>query len=204
MQTEHVAACEILDEEYSILSNSLPHDDNIYKFGRIGHHKIVIACLPRGKYGLTSAASVAKDMHRSFPSIRFGLMVGIGGGAPSPKHDIRLGDVVVSSPVGRNGGVIYYEFGKAMQNQKFEQTGALNAPPRMLLNALTVIATQHERKGHRIAESISRMVGRNRRLRKKYQRPEPGTDRLYESNFIHPDPESACEVVCSAEISTAQ
>ena len=36
-------------------------------------------------------------------------MVGIGGGAPSSKHDIRLGDVVVSSPVGRTGGVIHYE-----------------------------------------------------------------------------------------------
>ena len=91
--------------------------------------KVVIACLPIGKYGLTSAASVAKDMLRSFPSIRFGMMVGIGGGVPSLKHDIRLGDVVVSSPVGRTGGVIYYEFGKTIQNQKFERTGALDAPP---------------------------------------------------------------------------
>ena len=32
---------------------------------------------------------MAKDMRRSFPSIQFGLMVGIGGGAPSLKHDIR-------------------------------------------------------------------------------------------------------------------
>ena len=197
VQTEYVAACEILDE-YSILSNSLAHDDNIYTFGRIGHHKIVIACLPRGKYGLTSAASVAKDMLRSFPSIRFGLVVGIGGGAPSLKHDIRLGDVVVSSPVGRTGGVIYYEFGKMIQNQRFEQTGALDAPPQMLLAALNVIAAQHELKGHRIAESVSKMIERNPRLQ-KYQRPELGTDRLYKSDFIHPDPEAACEEVCSAE-----
>ena len=46
------------------------------------------------------------------------------------------------------------------------------------------------------------MVERNPRLRKKYQRPDPGTDRLYKSSFIHPDPEHACEKVCSAE--TAQ
>lgn len=35
---------------------------------------------------------------RSFLNIRVGLMVGIGGGAPSQKHDIRLGDIVVSAP----------------------------------------------------------------------------------------------------------
>jgi nucleoside phosphorylase len=202
VQTEYVVACEILDEEYPPLPRSSPYDDNIYTFGRIGHHKVVIACLPRGKYGLTSAGSVAKDMRRSFPSIRFGLMVGIGGGVPSPKHDIRLGDVVVSSPVGRTSGVIYYEFGKTIQNQKFERTGALDAPPLFLLIALSVIGGRHERKGHRMVECVSQMVERNPRLRKKYQRPDSGTDRLYKSSFIHPNPELACEKVCSAE--TAQ
>jgi hypothetical protein len=33
-------------------------------------------------------------------------------------------DVVAGSPVGRTGGVIHYEFGKTIQNQKFERTGA--------------------------------------------------------------------------------
>lgn len=54
-------------------------------------------------------------------------MVGIGGGAPSGKHDIRLGNVIVNSPVGWTGGVIHYEFGKTIQNKKFERTGALDA-----------------------------------------------------------------------------
>ena len=36
-------------------------------------------------------------MLHSFPNARIGLTVGIGGGAPSPKHDIRLGDIVVSA-----------------------------------------------------------------------------------------------------------
>jgi hypothetical protein len=127
------------------------HDNNTYTFGRIGHHNIVIACLPKGKYGLTSAASVARDMLRSFTSIRFGLMVGIGGDAP--KHDIRLGDVVVSSPVGRMGGVIHYGFGKTIQNQKFERTGALDAPPMMLLTALNEIEARYERVGGRDAST---------------------------------------------------
>jgi hypothetical protein len=123
-------------QEYPVPATSPLHDNNTYTFGRIGHHNAVIACLPKGKYGLTSAASVARDMLRSFTSIRFGLMVDIRGGAPSPKHDIRLDNVVVSSPVSRMGGVVHYEFSKTIQNQKFERTGALNAPPTMLLAAL--------------------------------------------------------------------
>jgi nucleoside phosphorylase len=43
-------------------------------------------------------------------------MVGIGGGVPSSKNDIRLGDVVVSVPAGRYPGVIQYDMGKALAN----------------------------------------------------------------------------------------
>jgi nucleoside phosphorylase len=198
VQTEYVVACELLDEEYPPLAVSSPRDNNTYTFGRIGHHNIVIACLPKGKYGLTPAASVAKDMFHSFPAIRFGLMVGIGGGAPSAKHDIRLGDVVVSSPVGRTGGVIHYEFGKTIQNQKFKRTGSLDAPPAKLLTALNVVSALHERKGHRIAQSVDDMIRKNPRLRKKYQQPPSEADRLYESSFIHPEPERGCAEVCRA------
>jgi hypothetical protein len=67
-------------------------------------------------------------MH-SFPNIRIGLMVGIGGGAPSPKHDIRLGDIVVSAPRDGKGGVFQYDLGKIIQDQSFRPTGFLNQPP---------------------------------------------------------------------------
>jgi|SRR5271155_3120214 len=79
VQTEYVITCEFLGEEYPTLPTSSLHDNNTYTFGHIGHHNVVIACLPKDKYGLISAASVAKDMLRRFPSIRFGMMVGIGG-----------------------------------------------------------------------------------------------------------------------------
>lgn len=91
---------------------------------------MVIGCLPHGRYGISSAAIVAKDMIRSFPSLKFALMVGIGGGAPTPERDIRLGDVVVSVPQGRLGGVIQYDFGKRLSGGRFQQTGQMNSPPR--------------------------------------------------------------------------
>jgi hypothetical protein len=69
---------------------------------------------PSGVTGTISAASVATQMLSTFTGLRFGLMVGIGGGVPSEKHDIRLGDVVVCKPIGSFGGVIQYDFGKTV------------------------------------------------------------------------------------------
>lgn len=106
MKTEYVAACELLDEEHPPLPTVSSHDSNAYTLGRIGDHYVVVACLPKGVYGIVSAATVAKDILRSFESIRIGLMVGIGGGAPSQTHDIRLGDVVIGCPMERTGGVL--------------------------------------------------------------------------------------------------
>ncbi|GAM42304.1 hypothetical protein TCE0_044r16159 [Talaromyces pinophilus] len=69
-------------------------------------------------------------------SLRIGLMVGIGGGAPSVQNDIRLGDIVVSGPEGSSGGVIQHDMGKIGKNGKIQRTGSLNSPPKSLLNAL--------------------------------------------------------------------
>jgi nucleoside phosphorylase len=195
---EYVVACEFLDEDHPPLPSQSPYDGNAYTPGRIGEHNVIIASPPKGKYGLTSAATVAKDMLRSFSSIRFGLMVGLGGGAPSAKHDIRLGDVVVSSPIGRMGGVIYYEFEKAMQERKFQHTGSLESPPPALLTALNKISMQHERKGHNIARSVSEMVARNPRLKRKYERPDVKDDRLYEATYVHADADKDCRTACSS------
>lgn len=195
IDTERIAACELLDGEHPPLS-SHPHDNNAYSFGRIGSHNIVIAGLPKGKYGVFSAANVAKDLRRSFPSIRIGLMVGIGGGAPSEKHDIRLGDVVVSSPVGETGGVVHYDFGKLIQDKKFQHNGSLNAPPTALLTALHNISAYHARKGHRIRESVAAMVEQNPRLRKQYEYPGANEDRLYAANYVHVHTGQPCGMVC--------
>jgi hypothetical protein len=45
-------------------------DHNTYTLGSIGKHNIVIACLPKGKLGTGSAATVATQMVGTFPSTR--------------------------------------------------------------------------------------------------------------------------------------
>jgi hypothetical protein len=93
---------------------------------------VIIACLPAGVPGLAAAATVAKDTLRTFQNLRFGLLVGIGGGIPDRETGIgiRLGDVVVSQPSATSGGVIQFDKGKAEEEGQFVRTGALNAPPR--------------------------------------------------------------------------
>lgn len=83
--TEYIAAQCFLDERHKPPASVAVSDNNHYTLGRMGEHNVVIAVLPDGEYGLSSAATVAKDMRHSFRNVRIGLMVGIGGGAPSDK-----------------------------------------------------------------------------------------------------------------------
>ena len=196
VETEYVVACELLDKEHA----TAYHDEhNQYTCGRMGSHNVVLACLPSGKYGIASATSVAQNMLRSFPSIRFGLMVGIGGGAPCQKTDIRLGDVVVSKPVGRTGGVIHYDFGKLNQNKVFERTGSLNSPPSLLLSAVQKLVSNHKRRGHKIAETLEEMIQRNPRLKRYYAKPDSKADILYEPRFRHLHQGHTCRGFCNTK-----
>ncbi|KAM0477487.1 hypothetical protein ACHAPX_005800 [Trichoderma viride] len=107
LDVELAASMAMLDNELP----SLPQpegDTNTYILGRIGQHNVVLTCLPSGTTGTNAASNAATNMLRSFPNIRLGFMVGIGGGAPNvpsddPCKDIRLGDVVVSCPSANSG-----------------------------------------------------------------------------------------------------
>lgn len=175
---ELVAAQEMLDEEHETPSNN-GYNTNVYTCGRVGKHNVVIACLPEGQMGTNSAAMVANQMEIAFTSVRFGLMVGIGGGVPSEDVDIRLGDVVVSKPYNDHGGVVQYDYGKATPSG-FKRTGSLNAPPTILLNAVTALRAIHIRGRGTMMEHLSRLeqIGRFRRNR-------AGPDILFEATYSH-------------------
>src|SRR5947207_10655834 len=80
LEVEQVAALEMLDEEHERLPQ-LPTDHNVYSLGSIGGHNVVVAGLPTP--GNNSAAAVVTQMRTRFPNLRFGLLVGIGGGVPA-------------------------------------------------------------------------------------------------------------------------
>jgi nucleoside phosphorylase len=195
--TEYVAAKAFLDREHENLEYGPANDNNIYTLGEMGKHNVVITQLPKGEYGIAAAASTARDMVRTFPNIRIGFMVGIGGGAPSKKHDIRLGDVVVSTPHDGNGGLFQYDFGKTIQDQEFRITGFLDQPPGLLRAAMGDIEAEYEMEGHQLNKIIDSVLEKRPRLRKKYNRPGLSSDWLYQSHIVHPsNDEKSCEAVC--------
>ena len=91
-----LAAQAFIDKQYGRPEELVPDDNDNYSLVEIGGHEIAIAVMTDGEYGISSAASVARDMLHSFSSIRIGLMIDIGSGAPSQKHYIRLGVVSAS------------------------------------------------------------------------------------------------------------
>ncbi|KAF3805672.1 Regulatory protein AfsR [Colletotrichum gloeosporioides] len=175
---ELAAASGMMDEEYAQL-DSRPNDSNRYTYGRIGVHNIVVACLPAGQMGTNSAATVASQMRSSFESLRFGLLVGIGGGVPNLEDDvdIRLGDVVISQPSGQYGGVIQYDFGKTGADGRIARIGSLNAPPTILLNALSHLRANDILDKTKINEYLLELLS----SKPKFASPGPDNDVLYEA-----------------------
>ncbi|KAL6691296.1 putative wd40 protein [Trichoderma pleuroticola] len=193
IHTELVAALALLDERLDRPKGLDPNDSNNYELGKISNHYVAIACLPDGEQGIAAAAGAATNLLRSFPNIRFGLMVGTGGGAPTSHHDIRLGDVVVSTPRDGKGGVFQYDFGKTMQNQAFVETGFLDQPPSLLRAAVAGLKASYEMDGHTLNQEANKALQRKPRLQKTYSRPQT-SDVLYKSTYTHiSGPWDACE-----------
>jgi len=153
--------------------------------GQIGRHGIVIAAMP--DIGNNSAATVATQLMNDFPSIRFGLLVGIGGGVPDKEggKDVRLGDIVVSKPTNNFGGVVQYDLGKVTTHKGFEQTGALNKPPTVLRANVETLAAQHRREGNRVPHFLSEMVQKFPRMKEEYIYPGLEHDRLFKAVYVH-------------------
>ncbi|KAK6337162.1 hypothetical protein TWF718_009946 [Orbilia javanica] len=179
------AATAMLDEEHGKPTQQDPQDKNTYTLGRIGQHNVVIACLPDGVYGTTSAAASSVQMRSSFRCIRFGLMIGIGGGVPSLLHDIRLGDVVVSKPQGTSSGVIQYDYGKAVENGQLIMDGSLNKPPKALLTAMSSLEADHLRRGNNISGHINQMLHKHPRMEGKFNHQGMEKDLLYNADYKH-------------------
>ncbi|KAK5202772.1 hypothetical protein LTR41_011483 [Exophiala xenobiotica] len=163
LNIELTAAMAMLDEEHEMIAGQDPQDHNSYVLGRIHQHHVVIACMPEGADGLVPAANVARDMARTCPALRVGLMVGIGGGIPDLSKGIavRLGDIVVSKPEKIWGGVVQYDHGKAEDGGKFVVKGQLSQPPTLLLQALAQLRARHSMRPSKVSGYITEAIERN-------------------------------------------
>ncbi|THY37511.1 purine and uridine phosphorylase [Aureobasidium pullulans] len=174
------------------IHNAIPlpaGDQNVYTFGQIdvngqgGSHNVVIARLPAAETGTAAAATVAKDMLRTFKNLKFGLMVGIAGGIWSPEVDVRLGDVVVGVPDDNGPGVVQYDHGKYIQGKEFVHRGILDKAPKVLRTAVSVAKQVRRRKAflsHLDDDDVKELA------------PRPTDDILFEAAYAHPDGARSC------------
>ncbi|KAK6838762.1 hypothetical protein RU639_000379 [Aspergillus parasiticus] len=179
---EMTAAKAMLDTLHHLLPQA-ENDYNSYTLGSIHGHNIVVACLPSGVYGTIAASTVISQLCSTFPRIQFGLMVGIGGGVPSTGADIRLGDVVVSRPTPTSCGVIQYDYGKSTHNGRFQRTGSLNKPPRVLLTAISQMQSDNMMGNRPVHGIISRALLKNQAMQEQFSRPQE--DLLFHTQYNH-------------------
>ncbi|KIL83944.1 pfs domain protein [Fusarium avenaceum] len=134
--------------------------------------------------GTTSAATVANQMKSSFPALRCALLVGIGGGIPSKKNDIRLGDVVIGVPGSKFGAVVQWDCGKTVAEGKFVHRGILNDPPAVLLAAVNTLRAQYNLGRSGVAKNLE-MAYLNiaPEVQVNFQRPSNELDVLFESSY---------------------
>lgn len=213
------AAMAMLDQQHTSLPGQ-GNDSNNYVLGRIGDHNVILACLPSGTTGMNSAATVAANIVRSFPKLRFGLLVGVGGGAPGTtsvedRDDIRLGDIVVSTPEGDSGmtnlitlriakpfglkltgylgGVIQYDFGKTVEDGRFLHTGTLNKPPAVIRSAVSKVRASHRLIPNDIKGSIDKVLENHPSLKGTFESPGSAKDKLYYFDYKHPAGNRSCD-----------
>jgi nucleoside phosphorylase len=152
---ESAAAAEMLDIEHEPLPVA-PGDSNDYVLGKIGNHNVVMACI--NEAGGLPANIVATNLMKSFRNVRYILMIGIGGGIPSEKRHIRLGDIVISEPSGKSPGVVQSDFGK-WETDGFKITGSLNRPAEGLIRAMGAMKRQQIRNKSKIHSFVKHFSG---------------------------------------------
>lgn len=190
---EAAAARAMLDRSHDSLPVS-SSDPNAYTLGEVNGHNIVITYLPAGVIGKVSAATVVSRMRSTFPRLQSGLIVGIGGGVPGKNNDIRLGDVVVSKPVGKHGGVIQYDYGKTVQGGKFEFTGSLNKPPQAFLTCMSQLEAKQLIEGKNNLDDIVRdALERHPSMKENFSPPEQDKDLLFDSSYHHAVKGDTCD-----------
>lgn len=191
LEVEQIAAMEMLDEEHEPLPQKAA-DHNIYTLGSINNHNVVVAGLPQT--GNCSAAIVVAQMRMTFPNLRYGLLVGIGGGVPVKTDSgmVRLGHVVVSKPTSTHSGAVQYDRGKAKEGC-FERTGAIAPPPPALLNAAQALAVHRARMAYDPISKDTQRIKTSYRFLRRFKYPGAANDHLYPRDYIHQGPGQPCD-----------
>ncbi|CAG8191861.1 unnamed protein product [Penicillium salamii] len=180
---EVAAVKETLDRVHDNLPpDRISDGNNDYILGSLQGHNVVVACPNSGVCGKRSVADVAKQLQASYTSVRFNLMVGITGGVPDTKEDIRLGDVVVGNSTAGWPDVVQYEVNGERTEDQFVRSRALDQLTQLLLTAKGKAETAAIFDESKMSQYIAEIVQKDPVT---FARPGPEQDILFEPNYDH-------------------
>ncbi|RSM05309.1 hypothetical protein CEP52_006338 [Fusarium oligoseptatum] len=188
LPVEVAAAKAALDRVHDNLPTDQDSDgnnNNDYILGNLQGHNVVVA-YPK-VYGKSSLADVTAQLHASYPSVRFNLMVGIAGGVPDTKDDVRLGDVVVSKSAAGWSGILEYDVNGERAKDQIALGRALDQPTLLLLTAMGKAQTAAIFEESKMPRYISEMVQKDPVT---FAHPGPEQDILFDATYHHATNES--------------
>ncbi|KAM0449834.1 hypothetical protein ACHAO4_007134 [Trichoderma viride] len=191
--TQYLAARTFLDEEHSLPKSIPQYDGVVFSLGTIAGNKIVIAVSLYRENSTLTARFVLSDVLLYFPGIKVSLLVGLGGGMPSPRHDIRLGDVVVGTTQTGQNTVFEYDLDYTIQEGKFQDIYFMHHLPELLQKAVASLNPMYgstpydydlyKGEGETFRGTINRQVQLFSDFHKKYKRPSSLTDKFFFASF---------------------
>ena len=191
-QSELPAARVMLDHQHEQAGQYNKFDDNVYEYGDINGHNIVIACMAPGQPGILSAQELVTPLRQTFANLKLHLFVGIGGGIPlrpspeNPDEDIHLGDVVVGWAEQTNvPSIIQYNRIECLPGDKDQRPGVIQDPHTQLVKALSPILADRLLK----AASFEKHLDRFNEV-EYFEHPGLENDLLFEATYNHNDPTS--------------
>lgn len=150
-------------------------DYNAYTFGRIGPHNVVFM-IPS-----STARDAASSMALTFRHLQLTLVVSLAGGAPLPDRDIRLGDVVMTMPIGSSPGLLQGAFD---YTKGFRATDVPVRISREVSLALHKIQSRLVLQPGLLQQTLDKKI-----LQGRFRHPGPRRDMLYEADYLHKFPD---------------
>ncbi|KAL9063225.1 MAG: hypothetical protein Q9161_009580 [Pseudevernia consocians] len=190
LHLELAAAKATLDQIHPNLpADPAANDTDAYVLGSISGHNVVVACLSSGETGPVSASIMAAQMRVDFSAIRWMLTVGIAGGVPSTKADIRLGDIVVHRPTADSPSSLTHNAKKGPTNDQQLTITTLNKPSNLLLTATGRVETTAILGKSQIPRHISDIVQKD----SSFARPDSTQDILFQPDYDYVKGEDDCD-----------